>query len=230
MPRGKNIPLALLLAAVCPAAKGATASGDLFNAFAPGWRDHWREERLFTRPTLYDTVEESGTIVLHATSHAAHSGLVREINLPHPHAARLHWRWKVSAPLSANRLERTRAGDDYAVRVFVIFETSVIPLRTRAINYVWAAHEPIGSTFPSPYTRNVGMIVLRSGVGEAGQWRHEARDLSRDYESFFGRAPTRISAVAVLVDTDNTGLSAEAWLADLRVEHAANRPMGPERP
>jgi hypothetical protein len=230
MPRGKSIPLALLLAAACPAAKGAVVSGDLFNAFAPGWRDHWREERFFTRPTVYDTVEESGTTVLHATSHAAHGGLVREVNLPHPHAARLHWRWKVAAPLSANREERTRAGDDYAVRVFVIFETSVIPLRTRAINYVWAAHEPIGSTFPSPYTRNVGMIVLRSGVSEAGQWCHEARDLSRDYERFFGRAPTRISAVAVLVDTDNTGLSAEAWLADLRVEHATNRPSDPERP
>jgi len=103
----------------------------------------------------------------------------------------------------------------FTARVFVVFETSAIPLRTRAINYVWAAHEPVGAMFPSPYTKNVAMIVVRSGPADAGRWLGESRDVLADYRRFFGRAPTQISAVAVLVDTDNTGRAAEAWFADL---------------
>ena len=97
----------------------------------------------------------------------------------------------------------------------MVFETSVWPLRTRAINYVWAAHEAVGAVFPSPYTRNVGMVVLRSGDAEAGVWQQERRDVLADYRDFFGEPTTCITAVAVLVDTDNTGKSAEAWFADL---------------
>ncbi len=191
---------------------------DLFDNFGPGWRDQWQEERFFTKPTQYETVTDAGQTVLHATSRAAHAGLVRKIIQPYPTAARLRWSWKIAAPLTANHAERTRSGDDYAVRVFVVFETSVIPFRTRALNYVWAAHEPVGSIYPSPYTKNVGMIVLRTGEAEAGRWCREERDVLADYEKFFGTPPTQISAVAILVDTDNTGLNAEAWLADLRLD------------
>lgn len=201
-----------------------SAAPDLFDGLSGDWRRHWREERFFTKPTDY-TVEagEAGRPGLHARSAAANAGLVRKIEVVAPTAAVLRWRWKVAAPLTGNTAERTRAGDDYAARVFVVFETSVWPLRTRAINYVWAGHEPAGAVFPSPYTRNVGMIVVRSGDGDAGVWREERRDVWADYKKFFGEEPTRISAVAVLVDTDNTGLAAEAWFADLSLEASAGQ-------
>lgn len=190
---------------------------DLFNGFAPGWREQWKEQRLFAQPTRYSTVLVDGGTVLHAVSNAANAGLVRPLRRRIPAEAGLGWRWKILAPLAANPGERTRAGDDYAARVFVVFETSLLPLRTRAINYVWAAHEPAGSVFPSPYTKNVAMIVLRSGGALAGSWQQENRDILADYRSFFGQLPRELTAVAVLVDTDNTGLSAEAWFADLRL-------------
>jgi Protein of unknown function (DUF3047) len=101
-----------------------------------------------------------------------------------------------------------------------VFETSVLPRQTRAINYVWSSHQPVGAVYPSPYTGNVAMIVLRSGAAEAGAWQGESRDVLADYRAFFGGPPRELSAVAVLVDTDNTGLSAEAWFADLRLDAA----------
>lgn len=212
--------MALFLMGLAAGTTATLAQPDLFDGFNPGWREHWREQRLFTRPTLYAPVREDGGLVLHASSNAANSGLVREINLKEPTLARLSWRWKVKASLQANSGERTRAGDDYAARVLVVFETSVIPLQTRAINYVWAAHEPAGVVFASPYSSRVAMIVLRSGDREADTWQSEQRDVLTDYRSFFGEPPRTITAVAVMVDTDNTNLAAEARFAKLRLESA----------
>ena len=204
----------------------AQAAPDLFDGFAPGWRERWRQESFFTKPTVYDVATDAGRPVLHAMSRAAHAGLVRRVEITAPAVAQLSWRWKVRRALANEKDERMRAGDDYAARVFVVFEESVVPLRTRALNYVWAAREPMGAFFPSPYSKNVGMCVVRSGDADAGAWREESRDVLADYRKFFGEPPSRISAVAVLVDTDNTGLEAEAWFADLRLEdHAA--PVAP---
>lgn len=207
----------LALACLAPGALWA-ALPDLFDGFADGWRTKWREEKFLTKATHYEVVTENGVPVLHATSKSAHAGLGRDCPLVSPTDARLSWRWKIAAPLTGNNRERERVGDDYAARVFVVFETSVNPFRTRAINYVWAAHEPVGAVFPSPYTKNVAMIVVRSGAAGAGRWHEETRDVVADYRRVFGAAPTRVSAVAVLVDTDNTGREAEAWFAALSLD------------
>jgi hypothetical protein len=219
--------VAALLAAV--ALSPPAVAADLFDGFGPGWREHWKEERLFTRPTIYRVVTDSGLPVLHASSQKAHAGLVRRIDLAAPESARLRWSWKVRRSLDAAPDERSRAGDDFAARVFVVFETSFFPLRTRAINYVWASREPAGAMFPSPYTANVAMCVVRSGDADAGRWCAESRDVLADYRRFFGRSPEKISAVAVLVDTDNTGSEAEAWFADLRLETSPPPTLPPAR-
>lgn len=218
----------LLLAfgvAVCRAADSVSPQRFvLFEDFAPGWRAQWNEQRLFARPTLYTVVTEAERPVLLATSVRSNSGLIRRLPIGLPPRGRLTWRWKVFAPLAGDPGERTCAGDDYAARVFVVFEPSWLPLRTRAINYVWAAKEPAGATYASPYTRNVGMIVLRSGAAEAGRWCAESRDVAADYLRCFGEAPHELTAVAVLVDTDNTGGQAEAWFSDLILEINAVAP------
>jgi len=218
---------AVMLATVLgsPAVMGA----DLFEGFAPGWREHWQEKSLFTRPTIYRAVTDGDRLVLHASSQQAHAGLLRQIDIPAPESARLRWSWKVRQALDAAADERSRAGDDFTARVFVVFETSFIPLRTRAINYVWASREPVGAIFPSPYTANVAMFVVRSGNVDAGRWCDESRDVLADYRKFFGRSPEKISAVAVLVDTDNTGREAEAWFAGLSLETVPAAPAAPAR-
>lgn len=196
----------------------ALAAPDLFDGFRSGWREHWQEKKFFTRPTAYSVVEEAGQLALHATSHAAHAGLVRRVECPAPTTATLRWRWKIKNALANSHDERSRSGDDYVARVFVVFEESIFPLRTRAINYVWAAREAAENFFASPYTKNVGMSVVRSGSEDAGKWLTEERDPVADYHRFFGESPRRICAVAILVDTDNTGLAGEAWFAALELE------------
>ncbi len=170
--------------------------------------------------TTYQAVPEGegGARVLRADSANANRALLHRSRFVAPTEATVSWRWKVAAPLLANRAERRRSGDDYAARVFVVYETSLVPLHTVAINYVWAAHEPAGSVYPSPYTSRVRVIVLRSGAGEAGSWCDESRDVLRDYREVFGREPTEINGVAIMVDTDNTNTRATAWFDALHWE------------
>lgn len=211
--------LRIMLTGLLIATTGTAENHDLFNGFAPDWRDSWKEQSLFSKPTVYRTIQDSGRPVLHASSESANSGLLRKMTLyPEDTSLRLRWRWKIKQSLKFSSSEQTRSGDDYTARVCVIFEESIIPLRTRSLHYVWSAREPAGAIYPSPYSRQVGMLVMRSGETQAGQWLNEERDLIADYQRYFGRSPQRISAIGIVVDTDNTQTRGEAWFSDLVLE------------
>jgi hypothetical protein len=189
----------------------------LLGDFSAEWADVWHHQGLFSRKTHYEVVEDDGNRVLQAVSRNANSGLARRLEVDAPTHLTLSWRWKIASALLANRREQSRRGDDFAARVMVVFESSPLPWRNKVVNYVWAAHAPQGEVFSNPFSSSVAVIVLRSGDGDAGMWRHEHRDVLQDYRAYFGGPPSRISAVALLVDTDNTGLSATAWFDDLDV-------------
>jgi hypothetical protein len=68
---------------------------------------------------------------------------------------------------------------------------------------------------PNPYSVRAHMIVVESGAERVGEWQVERRNLLADYEKAFGEAPPRISGVAIMTDTDDTGESATAWFGDI---------------
>ncbi len=127
------------------------------------------------------------------------------------------WRWRLEATLTGNRSEREKRGDDFAARFFVIFDGQPFSRSARAICYVWAASEPVGSRYRNPYFSNVLTIVLRSGDELAGEWVSEERDFMADYREAFGELPSSVTAVAVMADTDDTGRRATSWFADIRL-------------
>jgi Protein of unknown function (DUF3047) len=200
------------------ATAGQAQSLNLFDDFARDWRSRWQEQTLLAGATVYEVAPAAGRPALRASSKSSASSLYRRLDLPMPSAARLRWSWLVQEAVPLTVSERTKSGDDYAVRVTVVFEHSALPLRSRALQYVWATREPVGTVFPSPYSGNVGMIVLRTGGAEAGVWREENRDILADYVRFFGRPATRLSAVAIMTDSDNSRTKAEGWYAGLKLE------------
>lgn len=194
---------------------------NLIGESATAFNEQWREQGFpLIRATEYVAVEVGGRVVVTGRSIDANRAMLREIKVKEPRVANLRWHWRVRGELPEAIDERSKNGDDFAARIFVVFETSIIPARTRAINYVWSVNEAPGEVFPSPYTRHVAHIVLRdeSGADESNTWRHEQRDVLADYEKFFGESPREISGIAIMVDTDNTDSRAEADYSQLFLE------------
>jgi hypothetical protein len=71
--------------------------------------------------------------------------------------------------------------------------------------------------FKSPHTSSVCTIVLQKGNENAMQWVPEKRDFVADYLACFGKAPQSLSAVAVMVDTDDTEDQTTAWFDDIKI-------------
>lgn len=181
--------------------------------FSAGELDQWQTE-VFAGETRYALVEDQGRKVLRADSDGTASGRYREIRVDLERTPILNWSWKIDDVLDGND-EHTRAGDDYPVRIYVVFSGGLRFWRTRAINYVWSSHQPAGSEWPNAFTGNARMIAVDSGDEMAGEWVTHARDVSADYRRLFGSRPGRVDAVAIMTDTDNTGQSATAWYGDI---------------
>ncbi|HYD96574.1 MAG TPA: DUF3047 domain-containing protein [Noviherbaspirillum sp.] len=183
--------------------------------------------------TQYTLVREGGHTVLKAQAESAMSGLLHVIRVDVQRYPLLRWRWKIAAPLQTSDM-RTRAGDDYAARIYVVFDYPFdrLPFGTRAgirlaesvygqkiptaaLNYVWDNRQPVGTLQPNTYTDRARMIVVRSGGERAGQWLTETRDLAADFRAAFGEEPPAVVAVALATDTDNTGERATAWYGDI---------------
>jgi len=150
----------------------------------------------------------------------------------------LHWRWRIVRGLDVAD-ERSRAGDDFAARVYVMFrfeperagwlERAQRALAARlygtelpgtALNFVWTRRVAAGSSWTSPYTEHSRIIALASGPGS--DWRSEAVDLPAVYASAFGHLPPAPEALGLMTDSDNTCQHAVAEFRDFRL--AAREP------
>ena len=203
------IGMGLLLLALGPSNAGSERIEVLRDGDAAGW-----EEKVFSGKTLYETVRLDGRAVLRATSRGTASGLYRRLQVDLEKTPFLNWTWRVDATLG-DIDERTRAGDDYSARVYVIRSHPVFVWRTRAVNYVWASARTEGETWPNAYTDSARHVAVRSGDGHAGQWVGERRDVRADFRALFGEDVRYVDAVAIMTDTDNTGASAVAYYADV---------------
>ena len=181
--------------------------------FSRGSLEGWEVER-FQGETRYALVEQDGTRMLRGSASASASGLVRKITVDLRRTPILNWSWKTTAlPHAAN--EREKSGDDFALRIYVVISGGVFFWQTRALNYVWSAREPVDSTWPNPFTANATMLVVESGPGALNQWRHYRRDLRADIMAHLGLEPGQIDAVALMVDTDNSGTTALSYFGDI---------------
>lgn len=181
--------------------------------FAEGDRNGWEVQR-FEGETAYtfDTVD--GRLGLRAQSVSSASGLYRRVTVDLTRTPYLEWSWRVDGVLDAVD-ERTRSGDDYPARVYVVVSGGLAFWRTRSLVYVWSSNQPTGSTWNNAFTANARVMALRSGSGDANRWVPEKRNLVADFRQLFGDDIDEINAVAIMTDTDNSGQSATAWYGNL---------------
>lgn len=235
--------LALLLACLqgrpgeAQAQPPGTLAAGRFSSSSPGEQlpGDWQplSFRRIERQTAYSLVQDGDTVVVKAVSNQSASGLRRAISIDPAAYPVVEWRWKVHNLLRKGDVTR-KDGDDYPARLYITFAFD--PERAsylerlkqqaarlvygqdvpyRAIAYIWGSNSPAGTMTENPYTNRTMMFVLQGGGGKLQQWVTERRNVYRDYRKAFGEAPTMISGVAIMTDTDNTGESAEAWYGDI---------------
>ena len=219
-------------------AAAADANVAPFSAGNPGAApaDPWRATKLpkVPRETRYTLVDDAGTTVLRAEADASMSGLSQSVRIDPKANPVIEWRWKVSGVLAKSAFG-TKAGDDFAARVYVLFDYDIakLPFGTRmklkigrsmygeavpaaGLCYVWDAKAPVGTAAWSAYTDRLRMIVVTSGAAQAGQWVTVRRNVAEDFKAAFGEDPPAIAGVAIATDTDNTGEAVTAWYGDVR--------------
>jgi hypothetical protein len=127
------------------------------------------------------------------------------------------WRWKVSRVLEGADA-RIKQKDDFSARFFVVFEKrSWRPRDIRALIYVWDNRQLAGTIMDSMWGKGrVKLVVLRSGVQQAGQWVAEERDVYHDFKRAFpNEEPGSVQAFAIACDTDQTGEAVSTSFDDL---------------
>lgn len=195
----------------------ATASGAgeelMIGRFSAGDLRDW-QTKSFKGETRYTFVEQGGKRALFADSQGAASGLYREIQVDLSRTPYLNWSWRVDRVLNGVD-ERTKAGDDYPARVYVVVSGGAAFWKTRSLVYVWSSNQPVGATWNNAFTSNARTLALRSGMKEVGRWVSEKRDIRADFRQLFGEDIDHIDAVALMTDTDNSGQSATAWYGDI---------------
>lgn len=172
------------------------------------------EKQVFSGVTSYELHEIDGRQVLKAISKQSASGLVREIEVDLTKTPYMNWSWKVDSILSDVE-ETNKSGDDYAARVYVVISDGFFFWQTRALSYVWASKQAKGSSWPNAFTGKATMVAVESGEDSVGEWVEEKRNVLDDINNLLGIDATRIDAVAIMTDTDNSRQSATAYYGDI---------------
>ncbi len=126
----------------------------------------------------------------------------------------LSWAWRVDA-LPPQGDVRKKDTDDQAAQVYVVFPRWPPMLRSQIIGYIWDSTAPPGTVLTSPSNRMAKIIVLRSGSDRLGQWVTETRNVLEDYRRLYGENPPKAGKVSLLINSQNTKSTAEAWFSAL---------------
>ena len=230
--------VAVLLAYGCAQAPPRGAEKvTAFSAASPGgaYPGAWREVTFskFRKPTKYTLIDECGTTVVEAKADASSSGLAEPLDIdPHQYPW-LTWRWKVPALIPG--IDNTkRAADDAPARLEVSFDGDMknVPLDDKVfffqvkaltgldmpyatLEYVWGDGAPPETVIVNTWTSRIRMLMLEVGSERAGQWVTETRNVYEDYKRAYGEEPGKITAVAIVTDTDATGEKSTGYYGDI---------------
>lgn len=176
--------------------------------------DAWQEER-FRGHTQYQVVNMDQGPALRSSSKNSASALYIRRRIDLSRTPYLSWHWRVDRlPDTAD--ERTRRGDDYAARVYIVIDGGWLPWRTRAVNYVWANRMTAGSEWDNAYAGDrVKMVALRSANDRLARWFHEKRNVREDLYRLHGIRVRYIDGIAIMTDSDDSASEALAYYADI---------------
>jgi hypothetical protein len=186
--------------------------------------------------TIYEKFNDNDVTVIKAISNASASGLIRKIRIDPRQYPIIRWRWKISNIFQHGDVTK-KSGDDYPARIYIAFEYTPEKVGVwekakfaaikliygeyppiGALNYIWESKAPKGTIIANPYTDRVQMIVVENGMENLNTWKEEERNIFDDYMKAFGEAPSMITGIAIMTDSDNTGENAVSFYGDIIFE------------
>ena len=178
------------------------------------------EEKIFKGKVVY-RIEKGQTLsYVRATSNKTASALYYKLKLDAKKKSPvIGWKWNVDKFPGKKTKEslETENEDDFAARVYVIFPAMFFT-NSKVLEYIWSETLPEGIIGTSPYSKNIKLIVARSGPNKDKKWFQEDRDIAADYMKAFGRSPEYdIGAVAFMTNTEHTGTSADAMYDEIEL-------------
>jgi len=183
--------------------------------FSAGTLHGWTEKKFNgqTEYTLTTDISSQRNVLL-ATSHASASGLYFKQRIDLQKTPWLNWSWKTNTLLK-DLDENSISGDDFVARIYIVLDGGLAFWKTRALNYVWSSSHQPHDFWPSPYTANSTMFAVESGDQNLGVWQYYKRNIRQDILTFLGKDVRYIDAVAIMADTDDSGLSASTAFGDI---------------
>jgi hypothetical protein len=183
----------------------------------------------------YSIIQERGKSILQCESDGSASGLILKKTFNIYNYNKLKWKWKISN-VYTNSDPRQKSGDDYPVRVYIIFkynpERAALYEKTKynaakliygeypphsSVNYVWSSKVIPERTITSPYTSRVKLMLLQKGGEKVNTWITEEVNMLEDYKKAFGENPPETASLAIMCDSDNTGESAKAYIEYIEI-------------
>ena len=178
------------------------------------------EEKIFRGKVVYRIEQGKDLSYVRATSNKTASALYYKLKLDaKKRDPVISWKWNVDRfPLKKVKESiETENEDDFAARVYVIFP-AIFFTNSKVLEYIWSETLPEGMIGTSPYSKNIKLVVARSGANQDKKWFQEDRDIAADYMKAFGRSPEyNIGAVAFMTNTEHTGTSADAMYDEIKL-------------
>ncbi|MDX9801687.1 MAG: DUF3047 domain-containing protein [Spirochaetia bacterium] len=187
------------------------------------------------RHTKYSTEISRDESVLKITSSASASGIIYSDFFNVSDWPVIEWRWKASNIFKKGNAKK-KSGDDYPVRLYIIFEYSpeeaapLVKLKYNiakllygkyppdsALNYVYASSKWDSDFIPNAFTSSAIMFASDSGEEHLGQWRTHRVNILEDYRRAFGKEPPVKASLAIMGDSDNTEEESQAFIDYIRV-------------
>ena len=209
---------AFMLVKIKSATQGA--AGQIIKHFpfsSPNEMKEWEEKLLAHNNTAYTVTEHAGRKCVKGDGEDSASALYYRQRLSWKRHPFVSWDWKAeSFPVRTQKETLNKKAEfDFVAQVYVIFHSRFF-LNTRAIQYVWTEKIPVGTVSRSPYTKNVMLLVLQSGLSE--EWKHEERDIEEDYMELFGEKLDKdVVAVSFMTDSDSTETASTAYYTDIKI-------------
>jgi len=198
---------------------------------------HWRP-LFFPKIKQHSqyTIEKDGDMsYLRAESNASASGIIykKEFNVyDYP---KVRWRWKISN-VYAKGNELSKSGDDYPIRIYVIFkydpDIAAFGQKIKyglakkiygeypphsSLNYIWANKKHAERIITNAFVDEAKMVLLEAGAEKVNRWVEEEIDILDDYQKAFGTKPPAIASIAIMNDSDNTGERSESFVEYIEI-------------